>query len=301
MTALRSGARAGRLVHIVGAPLDLGQTVRGTDVGPAALRYAGLVPQIQELGISAKDLGNLDAPSPADVGERDVLDVIAEVCGHLRDRVAESEGQGAIVLTLGGDHSVAIGSVSGSMAGGPVGLLWIDAHGDFNTPDTSLSGNVHGMPLAVLFGHGDARLTAVCQGRKLAPESVALVGVRDLDPREKEALAAEGVAVYTMRDIDERGIGAVAREALLKVGGPGRVHVSLDIDALDPSEAPGTTTAVRGGLTYREAHLLLETIADSGLLAALDVVEVNPMRDIRNQTARTAVELVVSALGKSIL
>jgi arginase len=301
MTELRSGARASRLVHVVGAPLDLGQTVRGTDVGPAALRYAGLLPQIRELGMAAKDLGNLDAPSPADVGERDVFDVIADVCGHLRDRVAESQRDGAIVVTLGGDHSVAIGSVSGSMARGPVGLVWIDAHGDFNTPDTSLSGNVHGMPLAVLFGHGDSRLTAVCEGQRLDPRNVALVGVRDLDPREKEALAAEGVAVYTMRDVDERGMGTIAREALSRVQGPGRVHVSLDIDALDPSEAPGTTTAVRGGLTYREAHLLLETIADAGLLCAIDVVEVNPMRDVRNQTALTAVGLVVSALGKSIL
>lgn len=301
MTDLRSRASAARLVHVVGAPLDLGQTVRGTDVGPAALRYAGLLPQIRELGILAQDLGNLDAPSPADIGERNVFDVIAEVCANLRDTVAASEREGALVITLGGDHSVAIGSVSGSMACGPVGLVWIDAHGDFNTPDTSPSGNVHGMPLAVLFGHGDERLTGVCRGRKLAPENVALVGVRDLDPRERDALAAEGVAVYTMREVDERGIASVAREALAKVSGPGRVHVSLDIDALDPSEAPGTTTAVRGGLTYREAHLLLETIADSGLLAALDVVEVNPMRDVRNQTARTAVELVVSALGKSIL
>lgn len=299
MTTMRPRSRA-RLVHVVGAPLDLGQTVRGTDVGPAALRYAGLLPQIRDLGIETRDLGNLDAPSPADVGERDVIDVIAEVCGALRDRVAESESAGATVVTLGGDHSVAIGSVAGSMAKGPVGLLWIDAHGDFNTPDTSPSGNVHGMPLAVLFGHGDARLTAVCSGARLDPKHVALVGIRDLDPRERDALAEEGIAVFTMRDIDERGMGAVAREALARVRGTGRVHVSLDIDALDPREAPGTTTAVRGGLTYREAHVLLETVADEGLLCALDVVEVNPMRDVRNQTAETAVGLVVSALGKSI-
>jgi arginase len=289
-----------RPVHVVGAPLDLGQTVRGTDVGPAALRYARLLPKIRELGIDVEDLGNLDAPSPVDVGDRDVFAVIAEVCSNLRDRVAASQVSGRTVVTLGGDHSVAIGSVSGSLAGGPVGLLWIDAHGDFNTPDTSPSGNVHGMPLAVLSGYGDPRLTAVCQGRKLDPRHVALVGIRDLDSREREAMALEGLTVFTMRDVDERGMGAVAKDAIARVGGPGRVHVSLDIDALDPSEAPGTTTSVRGGLTYREAHLLLEMIADQNLLCALDVVEVNPMLDVRNQTARTAVELVISALGKSI-
>ncbi len=286
---------------MIGAPLDLGQTVRGTDVGPAALRYARLLAQIEELGIEVRDQGNVDAPSPADVGDRDVIDVIGAVCEDLRDRVHSSQKAGATVVTLGGDHSVAIGSVSGSMAECPVGLLWIDAHGDFNTPDTSPSGNVHGMPLAILFGQGHPRLTAVCQGRRLDPKHVALVGIRDLDLREREALASAGIAVYTMRDIDERGIGAVAQEALQRVQGPGRVHVSLDIDALDPSEAPGTTTAVRGGLTYREAHLILELVADSGLLTALDVVEVNPMLDVRNQTATTAVSLVLSALGKSIL
>jgi arginase len=288
-------------VHIVGAPLDLGQTVRGTDVGPAALRYAGLVTRIRELGLSVTDYGNVEAPQAAHLGGQDVVPAIAEVCRRLRAQVEESVRSGAVALTLGGDHSVAIGSVAGAMAAAPTGLLWIDAHGDFNTPETSPSGNVHGMPLAVLMGRGDPRLLDVCRGLTMAPENVAIVGVRDLDRRERDELRQAGVAVYTMRDIDERGMGRVAREALARVRGPGRVHVSLDIDALDPAEAPGTATTVAGGLGYREAHLLLEVIADERLLTSMDVVEVNPMLDVRNRTAHTAVDLIVSALGKSIL
>lgn len=292
---------ASRTVHVVGAPIDLGQTVRGTDVGPAALRYAGLVSRIRELGLSVVDFGNVEAPQAAHWAGQDVVPAIADLCRELRRRVETSVQSGAIALTLGGDHSVAIGSVSGAMAAGPAGLLWIDAHGDFNTPETSPTGNVHGMPLAVLLGRGDPRLLDVCRGIQLAPEHVALVGIRDLDRREREELRGAGVAVFTMRDIDERGMGHVAREALERVRGPGRVHVSLDIDALDPVEAPGTATMVPGGLSYREAHLLLEVVADAGLLSSLDVVEVNPMLDVRNRTAHTAVDLVVSALGKSIL
>lgn len=297
----RLAGRPNRPVHVVGAPLDLGQTVRGTNVGPAALRYARLLHKIQNLGLEARDLGNIDAPIATEIGDRDVVDVIAEVCARLRDRVARSLAEGATVVTLGGDHSVAIGSISGVMESGPTGLIWVDAHGDFNTPETSPSGNVHGMPLAVLLGRGDPRLLAVARGKQLDPRYVALVGIRDVDRDEREAIRQAGISVYTMRDIDERGMGAVAREALSRVSPPGRVHVSLDIDALDPSEAPGTATSVRGGLTYREAHLLLEVVADEGLLGSLDVVEVNPMLDVRNQTAKTAVELVVSALGQSIL
>lgn len=296
-----SAGKSQRAVHIVGAPLDLGQTVRGTDVGPAALRYAGLVARIRELGLSVTDYGNVESPQAAHLAGQDVVPAIADVCCRLRDQVEQSVRSGAVALTLGGDHSVAIGSVAGAMAAGPTGLVWIDAHGDFNTPDTSPSGNVHGMPLAVLMGRGDPRLLAVCRGLEMAPENVAIVGVRDLDRREREELRSAGVAVYTMRDIDERGMGRVAREALARVRGPGRVHVSLDIDALDPAEAPGTATVVPGGLGYREAHLLLEVIADERLLRSMDVVEVNPMLDVRNRTAQTAVELVVSALGKSIL
>jgi arginase len=288
-------------VHIQGVPLDLGQTIRGTDVGPSALRYAGLCRRIENLGYGVVDLGNLDVQEPQGLAKKDVPGAIAEACRELRDRARESFDSGAIFLTLGGDHSVAIGSVAGALQAGPTGLLWIDAHGDFNTPETSPSGNIHGMPLAVLVGRGHRQLLDVLEGERMNPEHVAIVGLRDLDKREKEALREAGLAAYTMRDIDERGMGAVAREAAERVCAPGRVHVSLDIDALDPVDAPGVATPVRGGLSYREAHLLLEVLADEKVLRSMDVVEVNPMLDVRNRTAETAVELVVSALGASIL
>lgn len=288
-------------VHILGVPLDLGQTVRGTDVGPAAIRYAGLLRRIRDLGLECEDLGNIDAPLACGVTPDEVVPTIANVCRRVRDRVEASRRSGAVVITLGGDHSVAIGSVPGALRVSPAGLLWIDAHGDFNTPETSPSGNVHGMPLAVLLGHGDARLLEVCAGANLDPRHVALVGIRQLDERERHELASAGVRVFTMRDIDERGMGVVAREAIDCVSAAGRVHVSLDIDALDPVEAPGTATPVQGGLTCREAHLLLEVLADRRLLCSMDVVEVNPMLDVRNGTAVTAVDLVISALGQSIL
>ncbi len=292
---------AAKAVHILGVPLDLGLTIRGTDVGPTAIRYAGLLRRIRELGLEGEDLGNIDAPLASSIAQDDVVPAIANVCVRLRDRVEASVRSGAVVITLGGDHSVAIGSVPGTLRVAPAGLLWIDAHGDFNTPETSPSGNVHGMPLAVLLGHGDARLLEVCAGAKLDPRNVALVGVRQLDARERHELASAGVGVFTMRDIDERGIGVVAREAVERVSAAGRVHVSLDIDALDPVEAPGTATPVPGGLTCREAHLLLEVLADRRVLCSMDVVEVNPMFDVRNGTAGTAVDLVISALGQSIL
>jgi arginase len=294
-------APVAKAIHVLGVPLDLGQTVRGTDVGPAAIRYAGLLRRIRELGLEGEDLGNIDAPLASSVSQDEVVPAIAGVCRRLRDRVEASRRSGAVVITLGGDHSVAIGSVTGTLRVAPAGLLWIDAHGDYNTPETSPSGNVHGMPLAVLLGHGDARLLEVCAGANLDPRHVALVGIRQLDARERHELAFAGVGVFTMRDIDERGMGVVAREAVERVSAAGRVHVSLDIDALDPVEAPGTATPVRGGLTCREAHLLLEVLADRQLLCSMDVVEVNPMLDVRNGTAVTAVDLVISALGQSIL
>ena len=289
------------VVHVQGVPLDLGQTVRGTDVGPSALRYAGLERRVRDLGYDVVDLGNLDVQKPQGLAPEAVAGAIAEACRELRDRVCRSVGDGAIFLTLGGDHSVAIGSVAGVLQTGPSGLLWIDAHGDFNTPETSPSGNIHGMPLAVLVGRGHQELLDVLEGARMNPEHVAIVGLRDLDKREKEALREAGLAAYTMRDIDERGMGAVAHEAVERVCAPGRVHVSLDIDALDPADAPGVATPARGGLSYREAHLLLEVLADEKMLRSMDLVEVNPMLDVRNRTAETAVELIVSALGASIL
>jgi arginase len=288
-------------VHILGVPLDIGQTVRGTDVGPAAIRYAGLLGRIREIGIPVEDLGNLDVPLSSTVDRTQIVPAIADVCRRLRDRVEATVRGGAVAITLGGDHSVAIGSVAGTLRAAPAGLLWIDAHGDFNTPETSPSGHVHGMPLAVLLGHGDSRLLKVCEGIGLEPRQVALVGIRQLDAREREHLGSAGAHVFTMRDIDERGMGYVAHEAVERVSTGGKVHVSLDIDVLDPDEAPGTATPVRGGLSYREAHLLLEVLADKQALVAMDLVEVNPMLDTRNRTAQTAVELLISALGRSIL
>jgi arginase len=290
-----------RPVHILGVPLDLGQTVRGTDVGPSALRYANLEARIAALGFTVTDLGNLNIPSPNSVPKDQVTGAIADACRLLRDTAERSLLEGAIFITLGGDHSVAIGSVAGARRAAPTGLLWVDAHGDFNTPETSLTGNVHGMPLAVLLGRGHEKFLKVLGEARVDPAHVALVGIRDLDAREREALRNAGVRVFTMREVDERGMGTVAAEAIARVKGPGRVHLSLDIDALDPGDAPGVATPVRGGLSYREAHLLMEVLADEKLLRSLDVVEVNPMLDVKNRTAETAVDLVVSALGARIL
>jgi len=246
-------------VHILGVPLDIGQTVRGTDVGPAAIRYAGLLRRVRELGINAEDLGNLEVPLSSAVDASQIVATIAEVCERLRDRVEASVRSGAVAITLGGDHSVAIGSVAGTLRAAPAGLLWIDAHGDFNTPETSPSGNVHGMPLAVLLGHGDSRLLRVCEGIGLEPHQVALVGIRQLDAREREHLGKAGVHVFTMRDIDERGMGTVAHEAIERVSSAGRVHVSLDIDVLECPDCGGRlrfvaaillSSAIRGILRH---------------------------------------------------
>lgn len=290
-----------REVHLQGVPLDLGQNVRGTDVGPSAVRYAGLKERIVALGYDLTDLGDLNVPRPEATPATNVVEAIASTCKLLRDRTLASLTQGAFFLTVGGDHSVAIGSCAGALQFGETGLLWVDAHGDINTPETSLSGNVHGMPLAVLLGQGYEALLAVLRHHRLRPEWVALVGVHELDGREREALRGSGIGVYTMRQIDERGMGAVAQEAVERVKAPGRVHLSFDIDALDPSEAPGVATPSRGGLSYREAHLLLEVLADAQVLHSMDLVEVNPMLDVRNRTAELAVELIVSALGGRIL
>lgn len=288
-------------VRVIGAPLDLGQAERGTDVGPAAIRYAGLRQRIEAMGLVFEEQGNLEVPVSAVVTPDQVVPTIARVCGELSAQTERAVRDGALPLTLGGDHSVAIGSVSGVARAKTTGLLWVDAHGDFNTPETSPSGNVHGMPLAVLLKRGDPRLVDVLRGASIDPQHVALVGIRSLDARERNALKEAGVSVFTMRDIDERGMGAVAREAVAVTCRAGHVHLSLDIDALDPTDAPGVATPSAGGLSYREAHLLMEILADAKVLRAMDVVEVNPMLDVMNRTAKTAVDLVASALGQSIL
>jgi arginase len=299
-------------VHIIGVPLDLGGGRRGVDMGPSAFRIAGLGDQITALGRTVLDKGNLTAPipetqQPADPHKRYVRE-IAAVCRQLFTIVLESLDAGALPLVLGGDHSLAAGSVAASAAwlrrtsDKPLGVIWVDAHGDMNTPETTTSGNVHGMPLAALLGQDPQELATIGPAPAVLPQHTVLVGIRNLDDREKERIRASGVHVFTIKDIDRDGIASVAERALaLASNGTGGVHVSFDMDVCDPSLAPGVGTPVKGGLDYREAHLLMEMVADSKRLVALDVVEVNPTLDVRNITAEFGAELALSALGKNIL
>ena len=300
-------------IHIIGVPLDLGGNRRGVDMGPSALRIAGLGERLSRLGFPVLDKGDLPAPIPetrerSDERKKFIGD-IAHVCELLYDSSLASLTAGAMPIVLGGDHSLAAGSVGASAAWAvatrelPIGLLWIDAHGDMNTPATSLSGNVHGMPLAALLGPEPAELSKIGPfSPKVLPGHTVLVGIRNLDDREKDQIRAAGVHVFTMKDVDRDGIARVAERAIaLASEGTGGLHVSFDLDVCDPSVAPGVGTPVRGGLDYREAHMLMELVADSQLLAALDLVEVNPTLDVRNTTAEFAVELALSALGKRII
>jgi arginase len=301
-----------RPVHIIGVPIDLGAGRRGVDMGPSALRIAGLHHKVADLGYPVVDLGDLAAPiqettGPGDPRKKYVRE-IASVCSDLFALSLGSLQAGAMPLVLGGDHSLGAGSVAATAAYARereqgIGLLWVDAHGDMNTPATTGSGNVHGMPLAALLGDEPAELAAVGGfSPKVDPGRTVLVGVRNLDAREREVIQASRVRVYTMKDIDRAGIAAVVEEALVIAGtGTAGVHVSFDLDVCDPSIAPGVGTPVKGGLDYREAHTLMEIVADSGLLLALDVVEGNPILDVRNATAELAAELVQSALGLKIL
>ena len=293
---------------IVGAPLDLGQGRRGVDMGPSAIRYAGLEERLSSFGCQVVDRGNVTTPEPEALAVRDerarFLPEILEACSRLGAIVAEVVTDGAVPLVLGGDHSVALGTLAGlrAAAGEPGGVIWIDAHGDLNTPDSSPSGNVHGMPLAAALGvagdrfaHSGLSLPAVDVDR------VVLVGVRSLDPAERALIRERGIRAITMTEIDRIGIEAAMREAIDRASGPGFVHVSLDLDALDPEIAPGVGTPVKGGLTYREAHLACEDLAEAGVVGSLELVEVNPILDRENGSASIAVELAASALGQSIL
>ena len=289
-------------IRVLGIPMDLGQLQRGVDMGPSAIRYAGLTARLTRLGHRVEDSGNLNVPAHVSVPEPLLLPTIARICEETYNHASQAIATHRIPLFLGGDHSVSIGTIGGVTHGRPTGVLWIDAHGDFNTPETSITGNVHGMPLAILLGRGEPTLVDVGRpGPKLRPADVAVLGLRQLDPRERELLKSSGTNLFTMRDIDELGASNVLRQALASLGHVPHLHVSLDMDAVDPAEAPGVGTAVRGGLTYREAQLLMEIIADTGKLASMDVVEVNPVLDCDNRTARIAVELVSSAFGKAIL
>ena len=299
-------------VHLIGVPLDLGGNRRGVDMGPSALRIAGLGERITGLGRVVIDKGDLPTPiretqHAGDQRKKYVAD-IANVCQELYDAVFDSLQAGAVPVVLGGDHSLAAGSVAAGAAWArrgearPIGLLWVDAHGDMNTPATSLSGNVHGMPLAALLGAEPAELAGIGGfSPKAVSKRTVLMGVRNLDEREKIAVRESHVHVFTMKDIDRKGIASVVEEAVARAGdGTAGLHVSFDMDVCDPSIAPGVGTPVKGGLNYREAHLVMEIVADSGLLTSLDLVEVNPTLDVRNQTAQLGVELTLSALGKQI-
>jgi arginase len=301
-----------KTVHIIGVPLDLGAGRRGVDMGPSALRIAGLNDQIARLGYSVIDRGDLAAPTPEtkkpEHANKKYAKEIGKVCQKLYDVVLKSLEDGALPLVLGGDHSLAAGSVAATATyvrktqQKPIGLIWIDAHGDLNTPDTSTSGNVHGMPLAALLGHEPAELSSIGGAPSVLPQHTVLVGIRNLDEQEKQRIRGEGVHVFTMKDIDRDGIAKVAERALaVAADGTGGIHVSFDLDVCDPAIAPGVGTPVKGGFDYREAHMMMEMLADSRRVMALDLVEVNPTLDIRNATAEFATELALSALGKNIL
>jgi arginase len=298
-------------VHIIGVSLDLGGNRRGVDMGPSALRIAGLGERLSAMGMSVVDTGDLVAPIPETKSFGDphkkYIREISRVCEKLYRTSLAALEKGALPLVLGGDHSLGAGSVAASAeylrrSGKPLGLLWVDAHGDMNTPGTSGSGNVHGMPLAALLGQEPTELASIGTLPSVLPEHTALIGIRNLDEKEKEKIRASGVRVFTMKDIDREGIAVVAERALdIASAGTGGIHVSFDLDACDPTYAPGVGTPVKGGLDYREAHMVMELVADSQRLIALDLVEVNPTLDLRNTTAEFAAELALSALGKRIL
>jgi arginase len=292
-------------IRIIGIPMDLGQALRGVDMGPGAVRYAGLKARLERLGYEVEDTGNIDVPVRDEMAADKppyFLSAVAETCGQAYKWALDSRADGAVPIFLGGDHSIAIGTVGGVTQEGPCGVLWIDAHGDINTPETSPSGNIHGMPLATLLGIGAPQLVNLGRrGAKLRAKDVIIIGARDLDASEKKLLRETGVTVYTMRAIDERGMATVMKEAIDKLSDLDHLHVSLDLDSLDPSEAPGVGTPVPGGLTYREAQLAMEMLSDTKRVMSVDVVEVNPILDERNETAVTAAELLESLFGKEIL
>ncbi len=299
-------------VHIIGVPLDLGGARRGVDMGPSAFRIAGLGEQIARLGRAVVDKGNLLSPvaetEDAIDASKKFIRQIAAVCRTLYDTCLQSLDAGALPVVLGGDHSVAAGSIAASAdrvrrtTGQPLGVIWVDAHGDMNTPQTTTSGNVHGMPLAALLGGEPRELSSIGATPSIQAERTVLVGIRNLDEEEKEQIRTSGVHVFTMKDVDRHGIATVAERAIaLASTGTGGIHVSFDLDVCDPTFAPGVGTPVKGGLDYRESHMIMELVADSQRLVALDLVEVNPTLDVRNLTAAFAAELALSALGKRIL
>ncbi|WP_232688419.1 arginase [Halobacterium zhouii] len=299
-----------RPVQIIGAPMDYGADRRGVDMGPSAIRYADLAQKLRSAGVDPSDSGDLLVPraeerDPGDEAAK-FLPEIEDVCSRLADEVAGAIAEDNLPLVLGGDHAVAIGSIAGSARDADVGVVWFDAHGDFNTPESSPSGNVHGMPLAAALGQGDFAEMPWANAPGLSEENVALVGLRKLDDHERRAIRDSDMTAFPMSEIDERGITAVTEDALdVASAGTDGVHVSFDVDWLDPDEAPGVGTPVRGGATYREAHAALEAVAErhrsDGVLRSMELVEVNPILDDTNRTADIAAELAASAMGKRIL
>ncbi len=295
-----------KAVNILGAPLDLGAARRGVDMGPSAIRYAGLAERLEGIGLTVTDSGNVVAELPEVASEIDerarYLPAILRSCAQIAGRVADLASSGAMPLVLGGDHSIAMGTLAGLHAAfGPGAVLWVDAHGDLNRPHTSPSGNVHGMPLAAALGQCGFDLQGFEGPPWLEPTKTALLGVRSLDPGERALVKELGLSVFTMADIDRRGIPTVVGDALDVVRGAPFVHLSLDVDVCDPEIAPGVGTPVRGGLSYREAHLAMELMAEAGVLTSMEIVEVNPILDHADETGLLAVELAASALGARIL
>ena len=297
-----------RDIAIIGTPVDLGAGRRGVDMGPGAIRYAGAKERLESIGHRVRDMGNVavpqaeELPAPAPGEPLRYLEPLIQVNQRLAALVMSAVAEGCFPLILGGDHSLAIGSVNGVAQGRRIGVIWVDAHGDFNTPATTPSGNIHGMGVAVLTGRGDPRLTHLLgHGPVLRDSDIAMVGIRDLDAAEREALRGSGIQVFTMHDIDRRGLASVMEEAIMRVSmGTAGLHVSLDGAARAPADAPGVGTPVLGGISYREAHLAMEMVSQSGKLIGMDLVEVNPILDSHNVTAELAVEFALSALGKRI-
>jgi len=301
-----------RPIALLGVPMDLGGNRRGVDMGPSALRIAGLAERVRALGLAVEDHGNVPVTDRGDAEALDptarYLDAIVETCGALAARVRALLGAGRFPLVMGGDHSIAAGTVAGVAAhyrqsGGAIGLIWFDAHADMNTPRNSESGNVHGMPLASIIGDGPPGLTGLAGAAPMVrARNVALVGVRSVDRLERETVLASGVHCYTMKEIDQRGIRAVMEDALAHVlDGTVGFHLSFDVDGTDPGVCPGVGTPVPGGLSYREAHTVCEMVAESRGLVGLEFTEINPILDERNRTALAAVEFALSALGKTVL
>ncbi len=304
--------RMGKTIHVLGVPMDLGSGRRGVDMGPSAIRIAGLAERLKELGNKVVDNGDIDIKIMEEIRVGDTrarfLKEISRASNVLARHAEKIMAKGRFPLILGGDHSIAVGTISGIAAFArrrrkKVGVLWVDAHGDLNTPSTSPSGNVHGMPLAALLGHGPSDLKNVGgKFKKVDPDNVVLVGIRSLDDGERKLIEQTGVHVYTMTDIDRQGIHRVMKKALAKVtSNTDFVHVSFDLDAVDPTIAPGVGTPVKGGLDYREAHLIMELIYEAKVMTSLEIVEVNPILDEHNTSAEFAVEIVQSAFGKRIL